>query len=74
MSFCRRSRPCFGVDVVWVDVASHDFVAIDLVVLQRLVDFLLPTGNLLLGDDDALAFSVVDILAGRLRGETALGE
>ena len=63
-----------GIDVVRVDVARHDFVAIDLVMLQRLVDFPLAAVDLLIGDDDALALSVVDILAGGLRGETAFGE
>src|SRR5580704_18024943 len=63
-----------GIDVVRVDVAGHDLVAIDLVVLQWLVNFLLSAVDLLVGYDDAFGFAVVDIFTGSLRGEAALGE
>ena len=63
-----------GVDVVRVDVAGDDLVAVDPVVLERLVDLLAPALDLLVGDDDAFPLAVVDVLAGGLRGQASLGE
>ena len=63
-----------GIDVVRVDVARDDRIAVDLVVLERLVDFLPAAVDLLVGYDDAFGLAVVDVFAGSLRGETAFGE
>src|SRR4029078_10977036 len=48
--------------------------AVDLVMLQGLVDLLPAPLDLRIGDDDSLALSVVDVVAGGLRGEAAFGE
>src|SRR5688572_3157682 len=67
-------EPLLGVDVVRIDGARHDRVAIDAVVLEGLVDFLPAALDLLGGHHDAFAFSVVDVLASGLCGKTAFGE
>src|SRR5206468_1357538 len=62
------------IDVVRVDGAGHDRIAVDAVMLERLVDLLPAAPDLLVGYDDAFGLSVVDVLAGGLSGETALRE
>src|SRR6185312_14209016 len=54
--------------------AGHHRVAVDPVMLERLVDLLPAALDLRIGDDDALGLPVVDVLARGLRGEAALGE
>src|SRR5688572_26985765 len=63
-----------GIDVVRVDVARHDRIAVDPVMLHRLEDLRLAAADLLVGDHDAFGLAVVDVLAGGLRRETAFGE
>src|SRR5580765_7967281 len=63
-----------GIDVVRVDIARHDRIAVDPVMLHGLEDLRLAAVDLLIGDNDAFGLSVVDVFAGGLRRETAFGE
>ena len=57
-----------------VDIARHDRIAVDPVMLHGLVDFVLAALDLLIGYDNAFAFTVVDVFARGLRGEATFGE
>src|SRR5512134_3378664 len=57
-----------GIDVVRVDIARHDRIAVDPVMLQGLEDLLLAALDLLVGYDDTFGLAIVDVLAGGLRG------
>ena len=63
-----------GIDVVRIDSARHNRIAVDPVMLQGFEDLLLAAVDLRIGYDNAFALAVVDVLAGGLRGETAFGE
>src|SRR5207237_81227 len=62
------------IDVVRVDIARHDRIPVDPVMLHGLEDLVLAALDLLIGYDDAFALAVVDVFAGGLRCSAAFGE
>ena len=62
------------IDIVRIDIAGNDFIAVDFVMLQRLIDLFLKLIDPLIRYNNSLSLAVVDVAARCLSGETPFGK